>query len=102
MPNTPKTMSVADASDSCVNTAFLLAELHTQNELLYALVNKGAKNSPVPDRETITSLYHFFLSVLRDPATDRNSDLPVRAHTREDGTCDDMTLLEDIRADGHY
>jgi hypothetical protein len=86
-----------------INTALLLAELHIQNELLYALLNKDAKNNPVPDKESIRSLYRFYRSALDDPAsTDTKYPLPLRDYIRPDNTSDDMTLLEDIQADGHY
>jgi hypothetical protein len=81
------------------NTAFILAELHMQNELLYALLNKEAKNKPVPDAESIMRLYHFFLPILNDPVNkDEIYQLPLRQYIRYDGTSEDTTLLENLEA----
>jgi hypothetical protein len=84
---------------SNANTAFVLAELHMQNELLYALVNKDAKNKPIPNSESIMRLYHFYLQILNDPAnTDGSYQLPLRQYIRADKTHDNMTLLENLEA----
>jgi|GEM_PF-6313679 len=97
MNDSQKTPSIS--SDSNVNTAFVLAELHMQNELLFAMMNKNAKYKPVPDIESIMRLYHFFLPVLNDGACiDSNYHLPLREYTRLDGTHEGTTLLENLEA----
>jgi hypothetical protein len=102
MPNEPKPYPHLDEPPSLgdlnQSTAFILAELHLQNELLYSASNKGAKNNPVPDQETLTSLVSLFRRVLDDPANRDNSfGFPLREYIREDGTHDGMTLLENLR-----
>jgi len=87
------------SGDNNVNTAFVLAELHMQNELLFAIANKDAKNKPIPDAESITRLYHFFLEVLKDGANiDSRYHLPLQEYVRRDGTGEDTTLLENLEA----
>jgi hypothetical protein len=77
--------------------AFFLAELHLQNELLYSAGNKGAKDAPIPDNETLSMLVNFFRRTLDDPV---NRDDPFAFHLRgfvlENGRrCE--TLLENLR-----
>jgi hypothetical protein len=81
--------------------AFLLAELHLQNELLYSAINKGAKNNPVPDKETLVDLVNLFRQVLDDPASrEELFQFPVRSYVLENGhQCE--TLLENLQAKLH-
>jgi hypothetical protein len=94
-PHLDKPPSLGDLNQAA---AFFLAELHLQNELLYSASNKGTKNNPVPDKETLACLVNLFRRVLDDPAhRDNPFSFPLRSHIREDGTHDGMTLLEDLQ-----
>jgi hypothetical protein len=94
-PHLDKPPSLGDLNQTA---AFLLAELHLQNELLYSALNKGAKNSPTPDNETISTLISLFRRALDDPASREDLfQFPLRSYIREDGShC--VTLLENLRA----
>jgi hypothetical protein len=82
--------------------AFILAELHLQNGLLYSASNKDAKNNPIPDKETIASLVNFFRRVLDDPANrDDPTEFPLRSYIREDGSHAE-TLLENLLEEDHH
>jgi hypothetical protein len=85
--------------DTNFQTACVLAEMHMQNELLYALLAKKAKNSPVPSQDDLNNLITFFLDYLDDPLSrDKPCNLPLRQYIRADGTHDNVTLLENLRA----